>query len=79
MLRWPGLPLRSRVRALADLYRGLTKDVGDASMVLYGTLSNAKPDGDGGGTTDFAIEEVVKEHAIRGDKKSIRNSTGPIL
>ena len=47
----------------------LTKDVGDASMVLYGTLSNAKPDGDGGGTTDFAIEEVVKEHAIRGDKK----------
>jgi protoporphyrinogen/coproporphyrinogen III oxidase len=32
MLRWPGLPLRSRVRALADLYRGLTKDVGDQSL-----------------------------------------------
>src|SRR5262249_36246821 len=50
----------------------LTKDVSDAGMVLYGTLTNAKLDagGDfGGGTTDLAIEAVVKDHEIRGDKK----------
>jgi protoporphyrinogen/coproporphyrinogen III oxidase len=32
MLRWPGLPLRSRIRAAADLYRGLTGETGDQSL-----------------------------------------------
>src|SRR5262249_52612378 len=53
----------------------LTKDVSDASMVLYGTLTNAKLDagGDfGGGTTDLVIEAVIKKDKdgnILGDKK----------
>ena len=49
----------------------LTKDVSDASMVLYGTLTNAKlaAGDDGGGTTDLAIETAIKKHAILGDKK----------
>jgi oxygen-dependent protoporphyrinogen oxidase len=32
MLRWPGLPVPSRVRAVGDLYRGLTKETGDQSL-----------------------------------------------
>src|SRR5438094_6642557 len=40
----------------------LTADVSQASMVLFGTLTNAKldPNGDlGGGSTDLVIEGVV--------------------
>ena len=43
-------------------------------MVLYGTLQNAKLGnaGDfGDGTTDLAIEAVIKKHEILGDKKVI--------
>jgi len=52
----------------------LTDDVNQASMVLYGTLTNAKidPSGDfGSGTTDLVIHSVVKKHEILGDKKVI--------
>jgi hypothetical protein len=51
----------------------LIGDVGQASMVLYGTFTNAQlnGNGDGGGTTDLAIESVVKTHEILGDKKKI--------
>ncbi len=50
----------------------LTADVNQASMVLFGTLTNAKldPNGDlGGGSTDLVIEGVVKKHEILGDQK----------
>ena len=52
----------------------LTDDVNQASMVLYGTLANAKVStaGDfGGGTTDLIIAAVVKKHDILGDKKVV--------
>ena len=51
----------------------LINDVSQASMVLYGTFTNARldPGGDGGGTTDFQIDAVIKKHEILGDKKLI--------
>src|SRR5262245_36611540 len=50
----------------------LTDDVNQASMVLYGKLTNAKPgNGDFGGTTDLVIEAIVKKHEILGDKPTI--------
>src|SRR5215472_3809487 len=52
----------------------LTTEIGQASMVLYGTLENPKMDPNAGfneGTTDLAIETVVKDHEVRGDKKVI--------
>jgi len=52
----------------------LTNEVGQASMVLYGTLQNAQlgAKGDfGEGTTDLVIEAVIKKHEILGDKKVI--------
>jgi hypothetical protein len=52
----------------------LTTEIGQASMVLYGTLENAKPDANAGfneGTTDLAIEIVVKDHEVRAAKKVI--------
>jgi hypothetical protein len=50
----------------------LTGDVKQASMVLFGTLTNAKLDPSGGfgeGTTDLVIEAVIKKHDILGNKK----------
>jgi hypothetical protein len=48
----------------------LTADVNQASMVLFGTLTNAKLDPNlGDGSTDLVIEGVVKKHEILGDKK----------
>jgi hypothetical protein len=50
----------------------LTQDVNQASMVLFGTLANAKldPNGDfGGGSTDLVIEGIIKKHEILGDQK----------
>src|SRR5262245_5151331 len=52
----------------------LTMDVNQASMVLYGTLANAKldPNNDfGQGTTELHIEAVIKKHEILGDKKMV--------
>jgi hypothetical protein len=52
----------------------LTGDVAQASMVLYGTLSNAKldPNNDlGQGTTELHIEAVIKKHEILGDQKMV--------
>lgn len=52
----------------------LTDDVNQASMVLYGTLTNPQinPNGDfGGGSTDMEIAAIVKKHEIIGDKKKI--------
>src|SRR5437870_12540266 len=52
----------------------LTGDVNQASMVLFGTLANAKLDANGAfgqGTTDLRIEAVIKKNPILGDQKSI--------
>lgn len=51
----------------------LTGEYTQASMILYGTLSNAKqnPNKFGEGTTDLAIEVVVKDHEILNDQKKL--------
>jgi hypothetical protein len=52
----------------------LVGDVNQASMVLFGTLTNAKLDASddvGRGTTDLRIEAVIKKNPILGDKKVI--------
>jgi hypothetical protein len=50
----------------------LIGDVNQASMVLFGTFTNAKLDSSGDfgqGSTDLAVEAVIKKHEILGDKK----------
>jgi hypothetical protein len=51
----------------------LMGDVNQATMVLYGTFTNAKLDAgsDGQGTTDLTIEAVLKKHESLGDRKVI--------
>jgi hypothetical protein len=52
----------------------LTDDVSQASMVLYGTLTNAKIGADGdfsSGTTDLKIEAIVKSNDILTDKNKL--------
>ena len=52
----------------------LIGDVNQASMVLFGTLSNAKPgagDDFGGGTTDLQIEATIKKNDILGNNKTV--------
>jgi hypothetical protein len=50
----------------------LTTEIGQASMVLYGTLQNAKLDANGGeGHTDLVVESVIKDNDIRHGKKVI--------
>jgi hypothetical protein len=47
----------------------LTGEVAQASMVLYGTLANAKEEGEG--STDLVIDSVVKENDILGKSKTV--------
>jgi hypothetical protein len=47
----------------------LTGEVAQASMVLYGTLANAKEDGEG--STDLVIDTVVKDNPILANRKTI--------
>jgi hypothetical protein len=52
----------------------LTGEVGEASLVVYGALENARQDPNsetGQGTTDLKIEEIVKDHEVRGGKMVI--------
>src|SRR5947209_3816029 len=44
----------------------LVGDFNQASLVLYGTFANYKPNtgNEFGGTTDFLVEKVLKPHAI---------------
>src|SRR5215472_15818941 len=51
----------------------LTGDVNQASMVLFGTLANAKLNADGleQGSTDLQIEAIIKKNDILGDKKVV--------
>lgn len=70
---WPSLPANA-CPFCSMQGQTLTGDVNQASMVLYGTLSNAQlaANGDfGQGTTDLTIEAVIKRHEILGDKKVI--------
>jgi len=52
----------------------LTGDVGQASMVLVGTPTNAKLTSTDGleGTTDFIIEKVIKKHEILDGAKKVQ-------
>jgi hypothetical protein len=50
----------------------LTEEVGQASMVLFGKLTNPKIGANGNfdeGSTDLVIEEIIKKDPILGDKK----------
>lgn len=52
----------------------LTGEVGEASLVIFGSLENAKldPNSDNGqGTTDLRIETVIKDNEVRQGKKVI--------
>lgn len=51
----------------------LTREVDQASMVLFGTLANAKLNAEAfdQGTTDLQIETVIKKNDILGDKKVV--------
>jgi hypothetical protein len=52
----------------------LVTDVSQASMVLYGTFTNARLDanGDAGqGSTDLEIEAIIKKHEILGNQKTV--------
>jgi hypothetical protein len=51
----------------------LIGDVNQASMVLYGSFSNGKPDPNdlGQGTTDFQVDAVVKSHEILAGRKAL--------
>src|SRR5437667_11332683 len=51
----------------------LTGEVNQASMVLFGTLANAKLNADGfdQGSTDLQIEAVIKKNDILADKKVV--------
>jgi hypothetical protein len=46
----------------------LTGDVSEASMVLYGKLTNANEKNN---TTDIQVEMVVKDNAVRGNRKHL--------
>jgi len=70
LLIWVGLAAPARAWCPFCGMQGttLTQEVNQASMVLYGTLKNAKAgnrEGDfSGGTTDLVIERVIKPHKI---------------
>src|SRR5262245_9889625 len=52
----------------------LMGDYFQASLVIYGEFTNPKLDAGGGfesGTTDFVIEQVLKDHAVLKNKKVI--------
>src|SRR5581483_7134976 len=52
----------------------LTGEINEASLVIYGTLTNPRldPTSDSGqGTTDLIIERILKSHEIVEGKKSI--------
>ena len=51
----------------------LVGEVNQASMVLFGTLKNAKiGNADGSdGSTDFEVEKIIKDHVIRAGKKTL--------
>jgi hypothetical protein len=75
VLAWSGSPAPAPSCPFCSMQgQTLIGDINQASMVLFGTLANAKLDagGDlGQGSTDLVIEAVIKKHEILGDKKVI--------
>src|SRR5438105_15621565 len=73
VLAWTGCPTLATSCPFCSMQgQTLIGDVNQASMVLYGTFTNAKLDagGDlGQGSTDLVIEAVIKKHEVLGDKK----------
>ena len=73
ILTWTGSTLSVRSCPFCSMQgQTLIGDVNQASMVLYGTFTNAKLDSSGDlgqGSTDLVIEAVIKKHEILGDKK----------
>jgi hypothetical protein len=51
--------------------RTLTRQVSESTLVVLGTLGEAKSDTDGDGTTEMRIDTVIKKHDILGDKKVV--------
>lgn len=75
MLVWLAAALPSPACPFCSENQGptLVGDYTQASMVLYGTFTNAKPGANGfDGTTDFVIEKVVKPHDYL---KGVKNNT----
>jgi hypothetical protein len=75
VLAWAALAPAARACPFCTMQgQTLTTEVGQASMVLYGTLQNANLNPNGGyneGTTDLAIEAVIKDHETVAGKKVI--------
>src|SRR5262245_38854506 len=75
VLAWSALPAGTSACPFCSMQgQTLTGDVNQASMVLVGTLANAKldPNGDfGQGTTELHIDAVLKSHEILGNQKMI--------
>lgn len=73
VLAWAGAPQSVRSCPFCSMQgQTLIGDVNQASMVLYGTFTNAKLDSSGDlgqGSTDLVIEAVIKKHEILGDRK----------
>jgi hypothetical protein len=73
VLAWVGFSLPGRSCPFCSMQgQTLIGDVNQASMVLFGTFTNAKLDASGDlgqGTTDLVIEAVIKSHEILGNKK----------
>jgi hypothetical protein len=75
LLAWAGAAEALRACPFCTMQgQTLTTEVGQASMVLYGTLQNANLNPNAGateGTTDLAVEAVIKDNDARGGKKVI--------
>lgn len=75
LLAWAGAAAAGRACPFCTMQgQTLTTEIGQASMVLYGTLQNANLTPNAGfneGTTDLAIEAVIKDNDVRAGKKVI--------
>jgi hypothetical protein len=75
LLAGAGLALPAQVHACPFCSmqgQTLVGDIGQASMVLYGSFTNAVPGADEGqGSTDLQIDAIIKTDPILGDKKVI--------
>ncbi len=49
----------------------LRQDVGLSKLVLYGTLTSSRLDGTGGGTTEMAVERILKNDPFLTGKKTV--------
>src|ERR1700676_4091373 len=49
----------------------LCQDARQAKFVVYGTLSNPRLNGDQGGTTDVAVDLIVKDDPFLANRKTL--------